>query len=198
MPQSVRLASAASGGENGSHALVEAGRHVRREERHERVDDDQIGVRLPDVGFEFVQISREENRVGVLVLAPPDDAQAVEVGPGGDGPRASGVGGRVFGIQHQDGVRATGRLTVGQRLAAGESGGQVDGDERLAHLGVAVEQGDFAAGEERLPQPAEVTDPDLGERGDGATLHDETSERRCVQAYTCVVSGVKHRRRGYV
>jgi hypothetical protein len=43
--------------------------------------------------------------------------------------------------------------SVGHPSAAGEADGQVGGKERLAGAGIAVEEGQLAAGEARLPQP---------------------------------------------
>src|SRR5262249_40992109 len=58
---------------------------------------------------------------------------------------------------------------VRQRATAAQPGGQVDGDERLADAGVAVEQGQLAPRQVRLPQPAEGFGPGLrqGVNGDG-------------------------------
>jgi len=92
----------------------------------------------------------------------------------------------------------TRREAVGQGPTSGQSGGEVDGEERLADTGVAVEDGQFSAGEGRLPQPVDVPGPNLGKRSDGATRHDKTPERSCVQKYTYNASGVKDGRRGYV
>src|SRR5439155_21336759 len=64
----------------------------------------------------------------------------------------------VLGVDDEDGVAAVaGRAggPVGHRLARGEPGRQVEGEERLADARVAVEDGHGAEREVRLPEPVD-------------------------------------------
>ena len=53
-------------------------------------------------------------------------------------------------------MRAGGRGAIWERGAAAQPRGEVDGDERLPDAGVAVQQCELAAREERFPQPADA------------------------------------------
>ena len=52
---------------------------------------------------------------------------------------------------------------AGQPARATQPGRQIDGDERLADAGVAVQNGEFAARQVRLPQPADGFRADVGQ-----------------------------------
>src|SRR5438034_147972 len=77
--------------------------------------------------------------------------------------RADGVGRVVLGPEQQRDVRAFDRRTVGKRRTAAQASGKVDGQKRFADAGVAVEQGELAARQERRPQPANRLGADFGE-----------------------------------
>src|SRR5665213_1419711 len=59
---------------------------------------------------------------------------------------------------------------VGHPSAAGEAGGQVVGEERLAGAGVAVEKGWVAAGQVRPPQPVDGSNRDAVEAETGGVV----------------------------
>ena len=59
-------------------------------------------------------------------------------------------------------LRRTAR-SVGEGLAAGEAGGEVEGEEAFADAGVADEERDFADRDAAGPEPVDVARADVGE-----------------------------------
>ena len=78
----------------------------------------------------------------------------------------------VLGVEHQAVARLQAGRTIGKWQAAAEAGTQVEGDQRLAQAGVALEQGEVVGAEVEGPQPGggpgqEVAGALEGGAGDG-------------------------------
>jgi hypothetical protein len=70
--------------------------------------------------------------------------------------------------QRREGVGGSGgRLAVGERSAGAEAGAEIEGDERLAEVGIAVENDELAGGEDIGPEPADGFIDDAIAGGDG-------------------------------
>jgi hypothetical protein len=81
--------------------------------------------------------------------------------------------------------RPTTRLTL-EKLedrtvpsAAGQAGGQVGGEERLAGAGVAVEEGQLAAGQVRPPEPVDGSNRDAVQAETGGVVEGHGRSSAC-------------------
>ena len=66
---------------------------------------------------------------------------------------------------------AGGGVAAGHGGAAGDAGGEIDGDERLAGAGVAVEDGELAAGQPARPEPLDGQGAERGRALEGEGGH---------------------------
>src|SRR5215210_5636525 len=128
----VRRAMSTSGC-SAPYVLVAVRVDVVREERHDRVYYDELGIYLPDGPLQFVQVVRYYE-----LLFAPNDARPRRVSAGGEKARDDGIGGAVFGGDYQRPAPLD-RLPVGHRLARRDAGGQVIEDSALTLAGVPVE-----------------------------------------------------------
>ena len=121
------------------------------------IDDDEFDL-MGDDGAPQRLEGGGERRIGAVVHADLGAAQtkdAVEVGAGGVEARPEGVVEAVLGVEEEDVGLLAAPGAVGRPSAAGEAGGQVGGEKRLAGAGVAVQQGKLAASQIRPPEPAD-------------------------------------------
>ena len=124
----------------------------------DRIDHDQPGFRnLLEHFFEARQVLFERE-VSALVserYAFHGDDVAV-IGTGFVQSRRDGVGQVVFGVEEQHaGGRVLQERQIGPRLAAGDAGGDVESDERLAKARITGQQRELAQRNAAGPEPLE-------------------------------------------
>ncbi len=118
---------------------LDEGRQAARETRDGagRINDDQAGVEAADEGGQVVQVLGESVRAGAgegqrsILEEGMHEHQMGRIAPGGFEARFEGVGGGVVGGQEND-VALVGGGAVGQGRAAGDAGGQGEGDRARA------------------------------------------------------------------
>ena len=136
-----------------------------------RIQDDQAGVQEADHGGQVVQVLGESERAcaGEGTRSILDEGtQEQDMGGVASGSlqaRFEGVGGAVVGGQ-QDDVACLGGGAVGKGRAAGDAGGQGEGEQGEATVGGAIEQGEVTQGDATGPEPAEGFAGDVREEVD--------------------------------
>jgi hypothetical protein len=115
---------------------------------------------------------RHLGAVGDSDLHAAEAEHPAEVGAGGVEARPEGVVEGVLGVEEEDVGLAAAPGPVGHPSAAGQAGGQVGGEERLAGAGVAVEKGQLAAGQVRPPQPVDGSNRDAVQAETGGVVEE--------------------------
>src|SRR6202023_172959 len=101
---------------------------------------------------------------------------------GGVEARAEGVVEGVLGVEEKDVRLLAAPGPVGHPSAAGQPGGEVGGEERLAGAGVAVEKGQLAGGQIGPPEPVDGPDLDAVQAETGGVV--EGHGRSSARAHT--------------
>jgi hypothetical protein len=147
--------------EGAAHALVAGVLDAVVQEGHDRIDNGEAGVGASQGVVEPAGVGGEAPRpVLVVAVALPDEdarhvgAQAVQAGD-------DRVGGRILGTEHQGVGRAGSRLVVGERPARAEARAQVQRDQRLAQVRIAVQEEEFTQRHTVRPQPGHRLGDDL-------------------------------------
>ena len=137
-----------------------------------RIEDDQAGVQAADDDGQVVQVVGESERAcagqgtGSILDDGTQEQDMGGITSGSLQTRFEGVGGTVVGGQEDD-VACLGGGAVGKGRAAGDAGGQGEGDEGEATVGGAIEQGEVTQGDATGPEPAEGFAGDVREEVDG-------------------------------
>ncbi len=155
----------AAGEQDGAGGLVgefdEGGQAARQASNGAgRIEDDQAGVQAADYGGQVVQVVGESERAcaGEGTRSILDDGtQEQDMGGIASGSlqaRFEGVGGAVVGGQEDD-VACLGGCAIGKGRAAGDAGGQGEGEQGEATCGGAIQQGEVTQGDATGPEPGE-------------------------------------------
>jgi len=122
------------------------------------IQDDQAGVEAADGGGQVIQVLGEREAVGDWTRSVfergTQEQDVGRVAPGGFQARFNGVGGRVIGGEEED-VALWSGCAVRKWGAAGDAGGQGEGEEGETAVGGGIEQGEVTKGDATGPQPAE-------------------------------------------
>src|SRR5687768_16502818 len=127
------------------------------EKGDEGVDDDEGGIEALHDGLEDGQVMGQgEGAAGVGAIGDGNEGDdALRITTGGIDAGADGVEDVVLGGEEKDAARCPcSRVVTGERIAAGDAGGQLAQQRALAEPGIAVEEGDLAGGDAARPEPA--------------------------------------------
>ena len=160
-------------GEDVPHVLITGSTDITVEHGDERIDDDQDCVGALDALNEGDKLRRQGERnvvnlasFGARLFEDGQETNTRGVTARGEDAGFDGVRGIVFRGDEDNVALDTGG-TIGHGLAGGDAGGEVEGDEGFAEIGIAVEESDFATEDALLPEPAELEFLDVGEGGTG-------------------------------
>ncbi len=137
-----------------------------------RINDDQAGIQVTDEGGQVVQVLGESVRARAgegqrrILDEGTHERQMGGIAPSGFEARFEDIGGRVVEGQ-EDNVTLVGGRAVGQGRAAGDAGGQGEGDKGEARAGGSIEQGEVTVGDATEPEPGEEFTGCLGEEVGG-------------------------------
>jgi len=125
-----------------------------------RIEDDQPCFQAADHGGQVIQVLGERERAGAgqgprsILDEGAEEQHLGGIASGGGEARFDGVSGRVIGGEEDDGAFLGGRA-VRKGGAAGDTGGQGEGQEGEAAVGGAIEQGEVTKRDAARPQPAQ-------------------------------------------
>jgi len=108
------------------------------------IQDEQAGIQAADHGGQVIQVVGESERAGAgqgprsILDEGMEEQHMGGIASSGFEARFDGIGGRVIGGEEDDGASLGGRA-VGKGGAAGDAGGQGEGQEREAAAGGGVE-----------------------------------------------------------
>src|SRR5205823_3971292 len=157
----------------------------RVQKRRQGVEHHEPRPRLREQGVQGVEIVGEAHR-GVLAVVTRDDQHAIQVGAEAGQAGARGVGRVVLAVEDDDVARPRPGGAVGHRPARAEPGAEVQRDQRLAQLGVALQERELAEGEPARPEPRKTLRRNGAkwERLEDARRHDSTASWVNAPAYT--------------
>jgi len=133
------------------------------------VQDDQSGFQATNHGGQMIQIVGERERAGAgqgprsILDEGMEEQHMSGVASSGLQTWFDGIGGGVVGGEEDDRTLLGGRA-VGKGGAAGDAGGQGEGQEGETATGGGVQQGEVAKGDATGPQPAEGLAGDVREQ----------------------------------
>ncbi len=141
------------GNEGAANALVAAGENFRIEEGDDGIDDHEAGAAAGQGAVEKADAGRQAQMLlhgGAFAKKHKDAAQ---VGAEGLQARADGVLVAVFGAEVDGAGGFAGRLAVRPGAAGSEPRRQIEHEQRLAQIGIAVDDGDLPEGKTARDQP---------------------------------------------
>ena len=138
-----------------AHAVVDRGADTLIQKGHDRIDDDQARLHLCDVLGKRIDLRRQKEQRLAVVAAQPPDVNPIEVGPEAFQPRPDRVRRAILAVQDQDITLRGHGAAVREQAAARDARAQVEGDERLAHAGIALQDGQLGQGQPSRPQPGD-------------------------------------------
>src|SRR5262249_17250275 len=136
------------------------------EESHDRVQDHENGARLCQGVVEDFFRSGNSKGPGLFEALVGEDESAVEIGAKGAEAGDNGVLRIVLAVEDDDVGRLEGGAASGQVSAGGNASAEVESDEGLADLRIAIEHTYLAAGQAAGPEPGYLARRKLAERGD--------------------------------
>ena len=136
----------------------------RIQKSHDRIQHEQDGAGFAQSAVKDVGVRRQAEGTAVIEEVLVEDESAVEVRTEGAQARLHGVLALIFAVEDDDVGRPDARRAVGHGPAGGDAGAEVEGDERLADFGIAVEDAEFAAGQPVGQQPGQRAGRTLARR----------------------------------
>jgi hypothetical protein len=125
-----------------------------------RIEDGQAGVQEADHGGQIVQVVGESERACAgecmrsILEKGMEEQDMGGIASGSFEARFEGIGGGVIEGEEEDVAWWSG-CAAGKGRAAGDAGGQGEGDEGEATSGGAIEQGEVTKGHATWPEPGE-------------------------------------------
>jgi hypothetical protein len=147
------------------------------------IQDQQASVHEANEGGQLIQVVGQSKRGGAsqwtrsILDEGTEEQHMGGIASGSFEARFEGIGGRVRGGEEDDVALLDGRA-VGKGGAAGDAGGQGEGQEGESTSGGGIEQGEVTKGDATGPQPAQGLAGDVREQEDSGWEGSRRAGRR--------------------